>query len=280
MGLRGRYLLAIGLGALLGGAGAVVSWRLGYPVYESMGLIRIANARPQVLNATDQNEPLPGVMFDTFMQSQKLLISSRRVVEVAVQDPIWKAMDRSVPQPSDKFFASSMKVDVRSRSEIIEVAVDDRDPQIACAAVTSVMNAFNDYYTNEEKRTERQHGVLVDRRDAITSEIDKLGAVVGSESEEFGGSDPDMFCNTATQKVARLESALSDIRAAIASRAQDQAGTAATNSNAALGPETPALSPQMIAMSDPSMRMMLDEQLRSQQELRRMLSELGSAHRK
>lgn len=277
-GLRGHYLMAIALGIVFGGAGAAAAWKLGYPVYESEGLIRIANARPQVLTATDQNEAIPGGMFDTFMQSQKLLISSHRVVDSAVQDPIWKAMDRAVPQPPDKFFAEQMKVDVRSRSEIIQVSVDDRDPATACAAVTAILNAFNDYYTTEEKRTERQrNGVLVDRRDALEHDIDKLNDDVGRESQEFGGSQPELFCDAAAQKVARLESAINDINAALASRPTESSGTQAGTATGSAGPSAD-LTPQAIAMNDPQMRVLLDEQLRAEQEVRRLLGLLGSAH--
>jgi capsular exopolysaccharide synthesis family protein len=278
-GLRGRYLLAISLGILLGGGAAAVAWRLGYPIYESQGLIRIANARPQVLSPTDQNEAIPMLMFDTFMQSQKLLISSRRVVDVAVQDPIWKAMNSSVPQPADKFFSTSMKVDVRSRSEIISVAVDDRDPATACAAVTSVLNAFNDYYTEEEKRTERQRsGILVDRREEVTRQIEKLHNLVATGSQEFGGSRPELFCDAATQKVARLEGALGDIRTAIAAHSSDESAGGSGRAAANRARLVAELSPQEIAMSDPGMRALLDEEFRTEQEVRRMLRDLGPAH--
>src|SRR5689334_9749338 len=60
--LRGRYAITIAL-ALIGAiAGGLAGWRYGHPIYHSEGLVRIAYAMPQVMQQTDQNQPL--VMFD------------------------------------------------------------------------------------------------------------------------------------------------------------------------------------------------------------------------
>ncbi len=80
--LRGRYLLVIIGGVLVAGACAVTAWRYTHPVYASDALVHIAFSMPVVRTSTDQNQGLP--MFDTFMESQKTLITSRRVIDMAV----------------------------------------------------------------------------------------------------------------------------------------------------------------------------------------------------
>ena len=56
---------------------------------------------------------------------------SRRVVEMAVQDPIWRASGVPVPTDPHAFYAESMKVDVRPRSEYIQISVTDANPATA-----------------------------------------------------------------------------------------------------------------------------------------------------
>ena len=96
------------------------------PTYHSEALLRIAYTLPAVMQETDQNRPM--AMFDTFMLSQRLLITSRSVIDQAIQDPIWKATNRQVPDKPDRYYAEHMDVDIRPRSEFILITVHDEDP--------------------------------------------------------------------------------------------------------------------------------------------------------
>ena len=71
----GWYWLAVLLGLLVGVPAGVLGWKLCHPMYRSEGLIRIAYSLPEVYQETDQNRPMAS--FDTFMQSQRSLITSR-----------------------------------------------------------------------------------------------------------------------------------------------------------------------------------------------------------
>src|ERR1700722_3717422 len=140
LALRGRYGWVVGLGILAGALCGYAGWKLGHPTYLSSGLVRIAYELPEVMSETDQNGPMQ--MFDTFMQSQKLLITSRQVLDVALQDPIWHTTGHDVPADPDNFFRRYLTVTIGPRSEYIQIQVSYTDPGVAAAAVNSIVNAY------------------------------------------------------------------------------------------------------------------------------------------
>src|SRR3954447_14949302 len=90
--LIGRYRIACWLGAAGACVGAAAGWFASPPLYRSEGLVRIASVLPPVMEETDQNRPM--AMFDAYLQSQQLLLTSRGLLEAAVADPTWVALGR------------------------------------------------------------------------------------------------------------------------------------------------------------------------------------------
>ena len=86
--LRGRYVLAISLGVILGVAAAVAAHKLVRDPYMSTGTIRVAPYVPKILYSTDQNSVMP--MFDAFVESQASMLQSQRNSELAMQSPTWQ----------------------------------------------------------------------------------------------------------------------------------------------------------------------------------------------
>src|SRR5687767_9961692 len=81
----------VGLLFVLGcaAAGAYAGLRMaGRPLraYHSVGVVRIANTVPEGLDR-EQTRP----MFAAFMDTQRALIGSQRVADMAAQDPAWQA---------------------------------------------------------------------------------------------------------------------------------------------------------------------------------------------
>lgn len=213
--LRGRYLIAVGLGVVCGGLLAGVAWKFVKPVYHSEGLVRIAYTMPEVMTQTDQNAAMP--QFDTFMLSQRLLITSRRVIDMAIQDPIWKATGRLVPATPDRYFAEHLKVDIRPRSEFIEIAVQDENPGTAAAAVTSVINAYQQLYDDQDKHLSNQRlGVLDDQQNTLQAKIDGLRKQLRAGAQDFGTTKLDQFYDAQVAELTKLDAALAEVRLAIA----------------------------------------------------------------
>jgi capsular exopolysaccharide synthesis family protein len=283
--LRGRYLLAIVLGLLTGAAFGAVAWKMSRPLYYSEGIVRIAYTLPTVLQETEQNRPLAN--FEQFMMSQRMVITSRRVLEMAAQDPIWRQSGHEAPAGLIEFYADNAKVDIRPRSEFIAISVTDTDPGMAAAGVVALVNAYSDYFNNQEKHVERQRlGLLEEKEHQLQGEIDQLSAQMRVAAQEYGSTRLDPFYDAAVARLTRLDTELANVRLLIA--AAPAATAAPVAPEAAVAPEAPTTRPDAeteltvddIGMSDPAMHTLLEERERLQGELKRLAAlKYGEAHR-
>src|SRR4051794_19219365 len=145
--LRGRCALVAILGVLFGGAAAAAGWKLGKRLYQSEGLIRVAYTKPVVVRETDQNRPI--AMYEAFMRSQQLLMSSRRIVDLALKTNTWRATGRGDAVAVLAEFAENLKVDRPAGTENVRVSYTDEDSTITAAAVNAIIQAYqSDYKAN------------------------------------------------------------------------------------------------------------------------------------
>src|SRR4051812_41398436 len=150
--LRGRYRLTVSAMLMASTAGVIGAWKLAGPSYRSDGMVRIASALPAVIKETDQNKPIP--MFDSFIQAQQEMVTSRAVLDDAMQDPIWRNVPMQEKRPSIEEMAIRLKVEVKPRSENIRISFTDASAAMATAAVTSTINAYQNSYTRDHKQIE------------------------------------------------------------------------------------------------------------------------------
>lgn len=274
LAFRGRYFRVIALGIVIGAACGFVTWRLAKPIYHSEGLLKIAYTLPEVIQETDQNKPL--AQFDTFMLSQRMIISSHRILDQAIMDPVWKTSGRQVPDSYDRYFAKNLKVDTKPRSEYIQISVTDYDPGTAAVAVNSIISAYYDYFTSLSKASEQQRLSALEGKIAqIQSEIKSNDAEAARITKKYGTTKLDKFYDSAVAKVSRLENKLEDTRIAIAT-ARPTAG----ESHAAPATQPAEISAELIARTDPVMRGYLDEESRVEKKLRDFrVSGLGEANK-
>jgi Mrp family chromosome partitioning ATPase/uncharacterized protein involved in exopolysaccharide biosynthesis len=269
--LRGRYLWVIVLGFLCSAVFGAVTWRLARPIYHSEGLLRIAYTLPEVIQETDQNKPL--AQFDMFILSQRMVISSRRILDQAIMDPVWKTMNRPVPQYPDQYFAKNLRVETKPRSEYIQIAVTDYDPATASAAVNSIISAYYEYTTNLSKQTESQRISALETKIAqVNADIKILHDKATAISKDYGTSKLDPFYEIATSRVGKLKAALEELQVAMISApaGPTTAAVAARAAAAAAASTQPSqLTAELVAMSDPVMRNHLAEQERLEKDLRR-----------
>lgn len=261
--LRGRYALVIVLGLLMGAGVAAVLWQWIRPTFQSEALIQIAYALPSA-DGSDSGRTLP--MFNTFMASQKTLITSRRAIDSAVQDPVWKAYGRQVPDKPDLYFAQNMTVEIKPGSEFIRIVVADVEPATAAAAVNSILNAYTELFKGQEDRWgTAQRGVMEDAERALQAKIKSIKEQIQTASAEFGGPNIEIFYEAAAARVNKLDAALFDVRIALASAAADPASTQAAPTTQA-APSTQAadhnrlgdLTLDQVAALDPATRRQLD----------------------
>jgi succinoglycan biosynthesis transport protein ExoP len=281
--LRGRFVVVIVLGLITGAAAGVAGWKFTKPKYESEGLVSIRYSLPEVMAETDQNRPMP--MYETFMQSQRLLITSRAVMDAAITDSIWKTMGRTVPLEPDRYFAKNLKVDVKPRSEYIQIAVQDEDPATAAAAVNSIINAYTERYKTEEGRlTKERMGVLEQKEKTASQEVVTAVSALDVATHELGPAN--LMYDASVERWRKAEGTLADIKVMIENvRARDEDVRLKSLEKGANGlaqipsPSTqPMFTAAELAMTDGTLHRLLDEQDKLEVELKRLRLRFGEEH--
>ena len=153
-------------------AGSIYGWHKTVPIYRAEGLIHVANSLPKVINETDENEGIP--MYEEFVESQVLLMSSRHVVLMALDDPKFRAVLGKRPMGVEQFVAS-LVTDHPPRTQAIDVTFTDRDPEVAAQAVKSVIGAFLDSYgKTDDSEKGRRLQVLNERKESLDQQMSAL----------------------------------------------------------------------------------------------------------
>lgn len=213
--LRGRYTLALTLAAGLAVAGAVAGASLGKRLYSATGLVRIAIAKPAVLRETDQNRPIPN--FDGFIAAQKDVMSSPEVVQAAMESEAWTRLVASGKSLSASEFSSGLKIETKPRSDHLRVTFTNSDPDVAAAAVQSVIDAFKDSFSaNQDEFENGRVAQLQTRRDALAEELAGIEEDQKFASEGVDFTELDLATVTAAERVKKLRASLSEVQTVLA----------------------------------------------------------------
>lgn len=260
--LRGRYGLAIVLGAIVAAAGAAVGWRMDKPLYESAGLVQIKYSLPPVMKQ-ESNSYTPTEIYQAFLQSQQALLTSRRLVDMALQDPAWKSLGIDASPQAIQDFADGLTVQHKNNQDHLRISFVDRDPEVAGAAVKSLINSYAKVYRGQDEQFQKQRlQALEDRRKELQTQLENLQTQIRTISEGIGFANVDPLYEASVQKVLKIQSLLTDIRLA----------------RVLQSPET--LSEQQIAMIDQTMQAYLAERDRWESNLQQLkLQGYGENHR-
>lgn len=252
--LRGWYMPAVGLGLLLGALGALAGWNLGRAEYRSEGLVRLAYEVPAVMQEREYRTPVE--IFQAFLQSQQALLSSRRLVDLALQEPAWQATGRGVSPATIEEFAENLKVEHRLNTDYLRILYTDRQPAVAAAGVNAVIGAYSKIYNSQHDQLQQQgQRALEERRQQLQAQLDGLRAQTGAIAKEAGAGGAERLYEVAVQQVTKLETTLTDIRVALV---------------LAEGQGTARLSTEQIATLDPVMRGYLTDRDRLEDQLQQM----------
>jgi succinoglycan biosynthesis transport protein ExoP len=274
--LRGRYLLSIGLGLITAAACAAAAWMLVHPVYESHGLLHISNGAPVVLQETDFNRPLPVLQFDTYMQNQKVILTSPRLIESAIQQPVWSFTQHAPPAAPVQYFNKYMKVDVKPHSEFVQIAVTDPDPVAAADAVNAVITAYTEQFHDDEDQVKKARtSTLSQDADAIDKQIESLDQKLTDVGQAFGGMSPDLLCAAAEARTAKQRELLDDVRSRIGA-ADHPPGSAPAA--AATQPSRLTLTPEEISVTDRNMMTLMQDQTAIEGEIVLLRRKFGPEH--
>jgi succinoglycan biosynthesis transport protein ExoP len=173
--MRGRYHMMLPLVALAALLGAIHGWRSQVPVYRSEGLIYVADSLPAVMNSTDQNEPMQ--MFEEFVESQMLLMTSEHVISTAIQSPDFQKALNGRQDMTVEQFATDLTVEHPPRTQAIHLSFASPDPNIASQGVKGVITAFlENYGVSDGADEDRRLSILTTRKEGLTEQIASLKA--------------------------------------------------------------------------------------------------------
>jgi Mrp family chromosome partitioning ATPase/uncharacterized protein involved in exopolysaccharide biosynthesis len=274
-GLAGRYRFACWMGVWTAFIGAFLGWYFSAPVYRSEGLVRIASVLPQVMEETDQNRPM--AMFDAYLQAQQMLLSSRGLLEMAVQDDAWKALGRR-PSPDEiQMLANNLKVEFKPRTDYLRVFYTDADPSLAAAAVRALINSYEKVYAAQQGDQRGQRlKALEERRQTLAARVERLEGELRKRVDELGASDVEPLQYGVAQRVMKIESSLIEVRRALAAAPK---APAAGDKSAAPGRQPAGeLTVEQLALTDPSLRAQLEAQGRRDDEVARLQAVYGERH--
>ena len=276
--LRGRYPLVIFCVLVLGVVGGFAGWRATQPQYRSDALIEIKYVQPAVDPAAAQSGPTP---FQVLIDSQRTLITSRRVVDKALGDPAWTAVARPATPQLFRDFIRNLEVKSEEGTEYLRIGFTDTDARVAAAAVRAVTNAYVAVYKeNEEHLESARLKVLKQNRSDLEERIRRMQAEIDEMVKKFGSADLAPLQSAAVMRTTRLDSAIDDIHlvlASLAAETQPQAVNTPAFQPAVQPP--PRLTPQQIAQTDPVMRGYVDDQRKLQEDLQlREVQGYGESH--
>ncbi|TVQ30751.1 MAG: hypothetical protein EA376_11910 [Phycisphaeraceae bacterium] len=198
--LRGRYPLAIALAALLAAPFAWVGYHAKQPQFVSTGVIRVKPVLDRLIYRIPENEQMP--YFVSFVATQARLITSRRVLDMAVDNP--KMREAGWPSGAEGVSILQRSISVRHGrgEELIEVSVAHPERVMAQLAVNSVLDAYNVNFGEQSgvqvTETERR---LQQRVRDLQQELTQITREIGLLSDEY---PPDMLADVQARQMAEL----------------------------------------------------------------------------
>ncbi|HYO07778.1 MAG TPA: hypothetical protein VER17_02295 [Tepidisphaeraceae bacterium] len=241
--LRGRYWLAALLCVLGGGLGGYAGYRVREPLYQSTGVIRIKPSLPRVLYQIDQNGVMP--MFDAFIESQVALITSQRVIDVAMQHPEWKALGRGLAPEQMAAFAKGLSALHPQGSELVLVKFEDTSPDAARRAVAAVIDAYDRLYgENDSESAQSRMKLLEERRTTLSGEYKNITDQIRAIADTTASSSIDQLYGGKLNRLLEIEAQLqqAEIALALSGRPPTTAPSAAKPSSvAALAMQVPEI---------------------------------------
>lgn len=213
--LRRHWAWAVPLALVLAVSGVVVGYSMVTLDYRSTGSILVKPVLPRVLYQTEETDVMP--MFGAYLQSQMAVIRSQRVVDLAMQSPLWKDLGRGSGPDQARELLENMEVSSPRDSGIIMVSVIDEDARGAAATTKAIVQAYERIYAELDNSQSAQTMRLLEARSAtLAAELRSLNERVFEIANEFGSTTLERIYDFRLTELAKLESELQQLQVAIA----------------------------------------------------------------
>lgn len=279
--LMRRWKLAVGLVAVLAGAGMTAGYLAVKPAYASTGQIRI---RPYVAPVMASSGEDTGIQpaYQSFVDTQVALIESEKVLAVAAKDAAFAKA--GMPEPSMGLLASGIEVKHPRSTELIHITFESGDKQFAEVAVKAIINAYQiTFGDTASAANETRRKVLEDEQDKFRGQIEQTQTQIRSIAGDHGVTDLVSTYETRMQEQSAIRTQLRQIDLAIA--ASNASGGAPTAVPTA---PTPTPAPEGIAgaptdaaasvMDEMAFRKTVNERDNLTRDLAELRQRLGAQH--
>ncbi len=272
--LRGRYWLAICLAILGAAIGAPIGYLTQKPTYQSVGVIRVHPILPAILYQTEQNGVMP--MFDAFLASQVAQIQSRRVIDQAMLQPEWKALNRGLTPNEIADFETNLTVDNPRDAPLIDVSFVDHDPTAAATAVKAVIQTYERFFPELEDESGTPTMTLLEaRRQSLAGELNGINDRIQSIAKDFGSSSLQQVYDFKLSELDRVESQLRQLQMEVALATPTNAPASGATSQPAA-----EVADELMILRDPVSQELQRQKLEEERQLRVLEYRVGKNHPK
>ena len=243
--LRGKYPWALLLAVMGALAGAIWGFHQRQPLYTSTAMLRVQPVLPHILYQTDRSGIMP--MYEQYFSTQVKMITSDRVLTLAVQQPEWQALNRGWNPAVQAAFLGGLTVQNPGGTELIDITFADASPYGATAGVHSILKAFLLVYHEQEQAFESERlKILADRRDDLYKQLQKFNDQIMGIAKRYGTDSLDLLSDAKFKRLDHLETMLEEVRWMLAAAEPDKQGRSAVE-------PVSRLSIDEIAQQDPQM---------------------------
>jgi capsular exopolysaccharide synthesis family protein len=160
--LRRRWMLATGLGLLVGGGLAALVWFLMPVKYEVMATLRVSATRQHVLGKSAGSQETD---FQTYKRTQAALLKSSFVMQATLRKPELKRL-ATIQEHQDElvdWLTNEIMVDFPGDAEIMRVAMKGDRPNDLKVIVNAVKDSYLDEIVNAERLERLRQRDLLER---------------------------------------------------------------------------------------------------------------------
>ena len=267
--LRGREKLAIVLGLCGAVLGGTVGWLSQKPQWISNGVVWI---RPVIPRLLDSDKVMP--FYQYYVQSQTAILTGPRVLERAVQSNDWRST--GLPSSTDSIATLKQNLDVTYAKNSQHILVDytDEKPEVAQAAVRSVIQAYASLYSDANgQEMKNKLDQIAAKRDELNNVIRSIQAQMKALTEKHGSNDLSVVYNESMKHLMQLQDQVRNVQLKLASA---QAG--APKSTDKLDPDK-GMTIEKLGQMDPTMHVYLQQLDAMQFDLERLKRNVGPQNR-
>jgi capsular exopolysaccharide synthesis family protein len=219
--LRGRYRWVAIVGLLLAVPLAVGGYLAVKPTYTSTGMIRIAPTMTMIIYNDLEDAKVPA-MFESMVSTQAALLQSRRVLDLAMDDPKLRAAGWPAAPEGLALLQKNLDVSNRRALELISASVKSPDGALAQAAVNAILTAYEKVYDdnnsfNYASRTQ----AIEQQRDKLATEIESARRTIRELAKKYATDELDGLHSEKIIEIEKLNQDIKNLEMALVNRTKN-----------------------------------------------------------